>query len=120
MKLCRFIQLPLTSSLLGPNVLNTLFSNTLNLCSPLNITNITNTNTKRQVKYCNRKHQLFTVITQPTYVARNFLEKLISTLLLQKFFRKQGGGLENVTCLIAKKNAYKIESENVRRQLGFR
>jgi hypothetical protein len=52
-------------------------------------------------------------------MARNFLEKLISTLVLRKFFRKQGGGLGNVACLLAKKNAYKIESENVRRQLGL-
>jgi hypothetical protein len=35
--LCDFLQTPVTSSLLGPNIhLNTLFSNTLSLCSSLN------------------------------------------------------------------------------------
>jgi hypothetical protein len=35
--LCNFLQPPVTSSLLGPNILlSTLFSNTLNLCSFLN------------------------------------------------------------------------------------
>jgi hypothetical protein len=34
--LCNFLQPPVTSSLLGPNIfLSTLFSNTLNLCSSL-------------------------------------------------------------------------------------
>jgi hypothetical protein len=31
--LCRFLHPPVTSSLLGPNIVNTLFSNTLSLCS---------------------------------------------------------------------------------------
>ena len=36
--LCNFLQSPVTPSLLGPNILlNTLFSNTLNLCSSLNV-----------------------------------------------------------------------------------
>jgi phosphate starvation-inducible membrane PsiE len=36
--LCNFLHSPLTSSLLGPNIfLNTLFSNTLSLCSSLNV-----------------------------------------------------------------------------------
>jgi hypothetical protein len=36
--LCSFLQPPVTSSLLGPNILlSTLFSNTLNLCSFLNL-----------------------------------------------------------------------------------
>jgi hypothetical protein len=34
---CSFLQPPVTSSLLGPNILSTLFSNTLNLCSSLNV-----------------------------------------------------------------------------------
>ena len=35
--LCSFIHCPVTSSLLGPNILNTLFSNTLSLRSSLNV-----------------------------------------------------------------------------------
>jgi hypothetical protein len=36
--LCSFVQPPITSSLFGPNILlNTLFSNTLSLCSSLNV-----------------------------------------------------------------------------------
>jgi hypothetical protein len=35
--LCSFLQPPVTSSLLGPNILSTLFSNTINLCSSLNV-----------------------------------------------------------------------------------
>jgi hypothetical protein len=36
--LCNFLHSPITSSLLGPNILlSTLFSNTLSLCSSLNI-----------------------------------------------------------------------------------
>jgi uncharacterized membrane protein len=36
--LCGFLQPPVTSSLIGPNILlSTLFSNTLNLCSSLNV-----------------------------------------------------------------------------------
>src|SRR5215475_7591411 len=36
--LCKFLHSPITSSLLGPNtLLNTLFSNTLSLCSSLNV-----------------------------------------------------------------------------------
>src|SRR5215510_6671766 len=36
--LCNFLHSPVTSSLLGPNtLLNTLFSNTLSLCSSLNV-----------------------------------------------------------------------------------
>jgi hypothetical protein len=36
--LCSFLQPPVTSSLLGPNILlSTLFSNALNLCSSLNV-----------------------------------------------------------------------------------
>jgi hypothetical protein len=36
--LCIFLQPPVTSSLFGPNILlNTLFSNTLSLCSSLNV-----------------------------------------------------------------------------------
>src|SRR5215471_11719936 len=36
--LCNFLDSPVTSSLLGPNtLLNTLFSNTLSLCSSLNV-----------------------------------------------------------------------------------
>jgi hypothetical protein len=36
--ICNFLQLPVTSSLLNPNILlNTLFSITLNLCSSLNV-----------------------------------------------------------------------------------
>jgi hypothetical protein len=36
--LCSFLQPPVTSSLFGPNILhNTLFSNTLSLCSSLNV-----------------------------------------------------------------------------------
>jgi hypothetical protein len=34
---CSLPQLPDTSSLLGPNILITLFSNTLNLCSSLGV-----------------------------------------------------------------------------------
>jgi hypothetical protein len=35
---CSFLQPPVTSSLLGPNIhLSALFSNTLNLCSSLNV-----------------------------------------------------------------------------------
>jgi hypothetical protein len=33
---CSFLQPPVTSSLFGPNILSTLFSNTLSLCSSLN------------------------------------------------------------------------------------
>jgi hypothetical protein len=37
--LCIFLHSPITSSLLGPNILHsTLYSNTLSLCSSLNIT----------------------------------------------------------------------------------
>jgi hypothetical protein len=37
-KPCSFLQPPVTSSLLGPNILlSTLFSNTLNLCPSLNV-----------------------------------------------------------------------------------
>ena len=36
--LCNFLHSPVTPSLLGPNILNTLFSNTLSLCSSLNLT----------------------------------------------------------------------------------
>ena len=35
--LCSFLHFPVTSSLLGPNILNTLFSNTLSLRSSLNV-----------------------------------------------------------------------------------
>jgi hypothetical protein len=36
--LCSFLQTPVASSLLGPNILlSTLFSNILNLCSSLNV-----------------------------------------------------------------------------------
>jgi hypothetical protein len=35
--LCSFLQPPVTSYLFGPNILNTLFSNTLSLCSSLNV-----------------------------------------------------------------------------------
>ena len=36
--LCNFLHSPVTPSLLGPNILlNTLFSNTLSLCSSLNV-----------------------------------------------------------------------------------
>jgi hypothetical protein len=36
--LCNFLHSPVTSSLLGPNIpLSTLFSNTLSLCSSLNV-----------------------------------------------------------------------------------
>jgi hypothetical protein len=36
--LCSFLQTPVTSSLFGPNILlSTLFSNTLSLCSSLNL-----------------------------------------------------------------------------------
>ena len=35
--LCNFLHSPVTSSLLGPNILNTLFSNTLSLRSSLNV-----------------------------------------------------------------------------------
>jgi hypothetical protein len=36
--LCSFLQPPVASPLFGPNILlNTLFSNTLNLCSSLNV-----------------------------------------------------------------------------------
>jgi hypothetical protein len=35
--LCNFLQPPVTSSLFGPNILNTLFSNTLSLCSSVNV-----------------------------------------------------------------------------------
>jgi hypothetical protein len=38
--LCSFLQPPVTSSLFGPNILlSTLFSNTFNLCSSLNVRN---------------------------------------------------------------------------------
>jgi hypothetical protein len=38
LSLCSFLQYPVTSYLLGPNILlNTLFSNTFNLCSALNV-----------------------------------------------------------------------------------
>ena len=38
--LCNFLHSPVTPSLLGPNILlNTLFSNTLSLCSSLNVSN---------------------------------------------------------------------------------
>jgi hypothetical protein len=37
-KFCSFLQPPVTSSLFDPNILlNTLFSNTLSLCSSLNV-----------------------------------------------------------------------------------
>jgi hypothetical protein len=35
--LCSFLQPPVTSPLFGPNILNTLFTNTLSLCSSLNV-----------------------------------------------------------------------------------
>jgi hypothetical protein len=38
LSLCSFFQSPITSSLFGPNILlSTLFSNTLSLCSSLNV-----------------------------------------------------------------------------------
>jgi hypothetical protein len=38
--LCNFLQSTVASSLVGPNILlNTLFSNTLSLCSSLNVRN---------------------------------------------------------------------------------
>src|SRR5215469_3056256 len=40
--LCNLLHSPVTSSLLGPNTLNTLFSNTLSLCSSLNNNNNNN------------------------------------------------------------------------------
>ena len=38
--LCNFLHSPITSSLLGPNTLNTLFSNTLSLHSSLNVSDL--------------------------------------------------------------------------------
>jgi hypothetical protein len=35
----QFFSTPFTSSLFGPNILSTLFSNTLSLCSSLNVRN---------------------------------------------------------------------------------
>jgi hypothetical protein len=35
--LCSFLQSLIVSQLLGPNILNTLLSNTISLCSSLNI-----------------------------------------------------------------------------------
>jgi hypothetical protein len=49
--LCSFLKLSVTSFLLGPNILlSTLFSNTLNLCSSLNVRVKFNTHTKQRVK----------------------------------------------------------------------
>ena len=53
--LCNFLHSPVTSSLLSPNIpLSTLFSNTLCLCSSLNVSDRTDTHTKQQGKlyYC--------------------------------------------------------------------
>jgi hypothetical protein len=49
--LCSFLQLPATPPLLGPNILNTLFSDTHNLCSSLSETKFHN-HTVKQVKLC--------------------------------------------------------------------
>ena len=49
--LCHFLHSPVTSSLLGPNILlNTLFSNTLSLLSPLMSATKFHTHTKQQAK----------------------------------------------------------------------
>jgi hypothetical protein len=44
--LCSFLQHPVTSSLFGPNILNTLFSNTLSLCCSLNVSHQLNVGPK--------------------------------------------------------------------------
>ena len=47
--LCNFLHSPVSPSLLGPNILpNTLFSNTLSLCSSLNVRTVNLPNTKQQ------------------------------------------------------------------------
>jgi len=49
--LCSFLHSPFTSSLLGPNILlNTLFSNTLNQCSSLNVSGQVSHPYKKQAK----------------------------------------------------------------------
>jgi polysaccharide pyruvyl transferase WcaK-like protein len=50
--LCSSLQPPATSSLLRPNIpLRTLFSNTLNLCSSLNVRHQVSHQYKQQAKY---------------------------------------------------------------------
>jgi hypothetical protein len=49
--LCSFVQPPVTSSLLGPNILlSTLFSNTLNLCSSLDVRDLRLKNLQESLK----------------------------------------------------------------------
>jgi hypothetical protein len=48
---CNFLHYPVTSSFLGPNILlSTLFSNTLSLCSSLNVRDQVSHPTKQQVE----------------------------------------------------------------------
>jgi hypothetical protein len=48
--LCRFLHSPVILSLLGPNILNTLLSNTLNLHSSLNVSDQVSHSTKQKAK----------------------------------------------------------------------
>src|SRR5215469_8772294 len=51
--LCNFLHSPVTSSLLGPNILlNILFSNALSLCSSLNVSDQVSHPYKKQAKLC--------------------------------------------------------------------
>ena len=49
--LCNFLHSPVTSSFLGPNILNTLFSNTLSLCSFLNVSDQVSHPYKKQAEF---------------------------------------------------------------------
>ena len=48
--LCTLLHSPVTSSLLGPNILNTMFSNTLSFLSSRSVNNQVSTRTKQQAK----------------------------------------------------------------------
>lgn len=55
---CTFLQPPVSSSLLSPNIISALFSNTLNLCSSLNVRSF-HTHTKQVKLYFKCYVQIF-------------------------------------------------------------
>jgi hypothetical protein len=69
--LCSFLQPPVTSSLLGPNILrSTLFSNTLNLCSPLNVRDQVSHPYKTTVKTVQRMILIYSVTSKHSHTTR--------------------------------------------------